>query len=387
MTSWRCGLLFSTLLAATLFAARVSFAEKPADQPPLMPPAGQKADDAPPADPGKQVLLSYAKYKELLDEIARLKAKSKPLPPAKCRLLKGRVEGGVVFFTAQFEFHAERPDSVFALACGQAKALAAQQQPDGRTPLLSSDQDGFQVQVEKPGDYQVSLDLSLPLSQRPGGRGLELDLPRAVVTTLENMELPPDARSPRLGGKDLTETSLTLKNGHIDGPLGPADKLDLSWQGAPPPGVGPASDGPRPSQGPSRGRLGDDGGRTPAASPGRPGRPVDTVRARRRRGQAIPGRPAARPGSQPRRRGGRRPLHHRPEGTERRGPDAHGHGPRAADGRQAGAGRPLPGARRGAAVGGGVGQRRGRTAASFIMHSRSFRRANSPTKSAAPTRP
>ena len=219
-----------------------------ADQPPLMPPAGPKAGDAkPPADAapsptrppdaGKPVVLSYAKYKELLDEIARLKAKSKPAPPAKCRLLKGRVEGGLVFFTAQFEFHADRPDAAFALACGQAKALGAQQQ-DGRTPLLSSDQDGFVVQVDKPGDYQVSLDLSLPLSQRPGGRGLELDLPRAVVTTLE-MDLPADARSPRLGGKELTESSLTFKNGRLEGPLGPADKLDLSWQGAPPPGVGP----------------------------------------------------------------------------------------------------------------------------------------------------
>ena len=115
---------------------------------------------------------------------------------------------------------------------------ACAQQQDGRTPLLSSDQDGFQVQVDKPGDYQVSLDLSLPLAQRPGGRGLELDLPRAVVTTLE-MDLPADARTPRLDGKELTETSLTFKNGRLEGPLGPVDKLDLSWQGAPPPGVGP----------------------------------------------------------------------------------------------------------------------------------------------------
>ena len=102
-------------------------------------------DAKPPADaadatdrpPAKQVVLSYAKYKELLDEIARLKAKSKPTPPAKCRLLKGRVEGGLVFFTAQFEFHADRPDAVFALACGQAKALGAQQQrrPDAAALL------------------------------------------------------------------------------------------------------------------------------------------------------------------------------------------------------------------------------------------------------------
>ena len=231
MSSRRYGWLFGALLLAGTVAA----------DPPLMPPAGQKAEDAKttadaalaPTDStadAKQVVLSYAKYKELLDEIARLKAKVKPIPPAKCRLFNGRVEGGLVFFTAEFGFHAERPDAVFALACGQAKALSAQQQPDGRTPLISSDQDGFQVQVEKPGDYQVSLDLSLPLSQRPGGKGLQLDLPRTVVTKLE-MDLPADARAPRLGGKELSDTSLTFKNGHLDGPLGPADKLDLSWQG------------------------------------------------------------------------------------------------------------------------------------------------------------
>ena len=112
-------------LVALLLAGAVRAAEPT----PLMPPAGQKADAAvAPADPAadaKQVVLPYAKYKELLDEIDRLKAKSKPLPPAKCLLDKGRVEGGLVFFTAHFEFHAKLPDAVFALACGQAKADAA----------------------------------------------------------------------------------------------------------------------------------------------------------------------------------------------------------------------------------------------------------------------
>ena len=133
MSCRRYGWLFGALLLAGTVAA---------DPPPRMPPAGQKVDDAKtPADPAvgstdpaadaKEVVLSYAKYKELLDEIARLKAKAKPAPPAKCQL-KGRVEGGLAFFTAQFEFHAERPDAVFALACGQAKALSASSRTAGR---------------------------------------------------------------------------------------------------------------------------------------------------------------------------------------------------------------------------------------------------------------
>jgi hypothetical protein len=180
----------------------------------------------------KFILLAPEKYQALLDEIDRLKAlaKPRPAPPARCRL-KGKVEGGVAALQAQFDFHADRPDAVVALACGQAKAVAAQLS-DGRTPLLSGDADGFLVQVDKAGDYTLTLDLAVPLTSKNGGRGLELDLPRAVVTSLE-LDLPADARTPRLGARDLAETSLTFKNGKVEGPLGPTDKLDLSWQGGP----------------------------------------------------------------------------------------------------------------------------------------------------------
>jgi hypothetical protein len=247
MSSWRCGFLLGTLLlaAAPALTARETpqaAADKkavPADAPPLMPPADVKTD--PWKLPGGAIIeITPEKYQELLDKIARLKANAaKPAPPSRCTLLKGRIENGFVLFTAQFDFHADRADAVFALACGQAKALAAQQQ-DGRTPMLSSDATGFLVQVEKPGDYVVSLDLSLPLTQRAGGsRGFELDLPRAVVTKLEMMDLPADARAIRLGGKDVADTVLTFKNGKLDGPLGTENELVLSWRGAPAAGVAP----------------------------------------------------------------------------------------------------------------------------------------------------
>jgi hypothetical protein len=245
-----CRLLVAALLAVA--------AEAP---PPAEPPPGKKPDPLKlPADAvivvsdqaadalrlmPKFVLLSPEKYQALLDEIDRLKAlaKPKPAPPAKCRL-KGKVEGGVAALQAQFDFHADRPDAVVALACGQAKATAAQLS-DNRTPLLSGDADGFLVQVDKPGDYTLTLDLSVPLTSKNGGRDFELDLPRAVVTTLE-LDLPADARAPRLGGKDLAETSLTFKNGKVEGPLGATDKLDLTWQGGAPGG---------PPQTSARGRI------------------------------------------------------------------------------------------------------------------------------------
>ena len=205
MSSWRCRFLFGMVMLALPVAlsaretqpAGVAAPDKkavPADAPPLMPPAGVKTDPWKLPD-GALLEITPEKYQELLDEIARLKANAaKAASPTSCMLDKGRIENGFVIFTARFKFHADRADAVFALACGQAKALAAQQQ-DGRTPMLSSDANGFLVRVDKPGDYEVSLDLSVPLAQRAdGSRGFELDLPRAVVTHLE-MDLPADARA------------------------------------------------------------------------------------------------------------------------------------------------------------------------------------------------
>jgi hypothetical protein len=184
----------------------------------------------------KFVVLAPEKYQALLDEIERLKAaaKSKPAAPAKCRI-KGKVEGGLVHLQVQFDFHADNPGAVIALGCGPARAVAAQL-GDGRTPLLSGGDDGFTVQVDKPGDYTLTLELVMPTSARAEGRrGVELDLPRAVVTLLD-LELPAESRGVRLGAKDLADTTLALKGAKVEGPLGAVDKLDLNWQANTPSG-------------------------------------------------------------------------------------------------------------------------------------------------------
>jgi hypothetical protein len=221
--------------------------KKPADPPadkktnPLKLPADavlvvvEQATDALKAMP-KFVLLAPEKYQALLDEIERLKAaaKSKPAAPARCRV-KGKVEGGLAVLQVQFDFHTDRSDALVALACGPARATGAQL-GDGRTPVLSGGDDGFTVQVDKPGDYTLTLDLVLPTAVRAEGRrGVELDLPRAVVTQLE-LELPADVRGLRLGAKEASETTLVLKGTKVEGPLGAIDKLDLSWQGSLPGG-------------------------------------------------------------------------------------------------------------------------------------------------------
>jgi hypothetical protein len=176
------------------------------------------------------VLLAPEKYQEMLDEIARLKTRlaERPTSPARCSL-KGRVEGRLVLLQAQFEFVTERPDALVALGGSPAQATAAVL--DGRTPLLRTDTEGFAVQVEKPGEHQVTLDLVLALGRPRTDFGFEVALPRAAITTLE-LDLPPGTKEVRLGNQPLADTLLTFKNNHLSGSLGAIDKLDLSWKGA-----------------------------------------------------------------------------------------------------------------------------------------------------------
>jgi hypothetical protein len=202
--------------------------------------AGDKEPDA--------VLVAPWKWAAIQDELARLRAEverkkgAQATPPTKC-VLKGKVEGRLVSLQAQFEFFTHAPNTTIYLACGLAHAWGVSL--DGRTPqllgggrLASGAPEGFSVQVEKTGEHQLTLDLMLPLTARTGGQGLLLDLPRASVTRLE-LELPAGARDVRAGNRPLPET-LELKGRQLNGTLGAADKLELSWRSA------AASAGPAP---------------------------------------------------------------------------------------------------------------------------------------------
>jgi hypothetical protein len=194
------------------------------------------------------VVLPARKYQDLLDEVARLREQLRPkksVPPSRCAL-KGRVEGRFASLQAQFDFVTDRPDAVVALACGQA--VAGNASLDGHVPLFRPDADGFSVQVDKPGEHQLTLDLLVPLGERGataapargaevtpgrnparGWQGIELALPRAAVTTID-LDLPAGARDLRVGGRPWAETLVVLKNNHLAGGLGPADRLDLTWR-------------------------------------------------------------------------------------------------------------------------------------------------------------
>jgi hypothetical protein len=192
----------------------------------------------------KAVVLSPEEYQKLLDQIEQLKRQAKPdkpdLPSA-CRLT-GRVEGDLVYLQAQFEFRTDRAGALVNLGCQRAWATDARL--DGQLPWLRLGDDGYLVQAEKPGEHKASLDLVLPVVTKKGAkgadRGFDLDLPRAAITTLEQLDLTEGVSEVRLGNRPLRPSKLDSRQSRLEKvPVAPIDHLDLSWKGpAPEPAKG-----------------------------------------------------------------------------------------------------------------------------------------------------
>jgi hypothetical protein len=238
----------SSLGAEEAAAPQSAPADKKAEPAAPTPPAGDKFD--PLRLPGDFVILVSDKltealrmapdhivirkdvWQEKMAELACLQEQVKPKAvrsPSHCHL-KGKVEGNAALLTVQFDFPTDRPDALVTLACVQGLATNVSLD-DGRTPLLRPDADGFLVQVDKPGAHKLTLEILVPLISRGTGQSLELSLPRAPITTLD-LELPPGVRDVRVAGKPREETLVNLIRGNtLSGPLGTAEKLDLSWKG------------------------------------------------------------------------------------------------------------------------------------------------------------
>lgn len=182
----------------------------------------------------RAILLTPEQYQQLLDEIDRLKKQNetpKPRVPSKCAIT-GKIEGNLALLTVRFEFDTEQPGTPVRLGFGQGSATGVRL--GGRTPSLVNDTskagNGFIVEVDRAGDHTLDLDLVVPLTPRPGGIGLLVDLPRAAITSLE-LTLPPNSRDVRLAGKSAAEARLNVRDGSVrTDSLGPLDRLDLHWR-------------------------------------------------------------------------------------------------------------------------------------------------------------
>ena len=175
----------------------------------------------------EMILLTPAKYQELLDRLATLEKqiKSEKALAHACKL-SGRLEGDFITLRAEFLFATETPRATVVLGL-QKGHLLGEGELDGRPPVLDyTDEDGFTVRVEKEGSHQLTLPLRVPVTPKravgPGGveRGFELGLPGTTVTTL-NLELPPAVKELRLerhARKDADQQPLALVARPCEGP-------------------------------------------------------------------------------------------------------------------------------------------------------------------------
>src|SRR5262249_33449301 len=139
-------------------------------------------------------------YQELKDRIAQLEKQLNPdrKTPYACKL-HAVVEGDTVRVLADLYFQVEQPRSSTLLGFKGTVLGDAKLRPQGsdgpwQMAMVERNKDeGYAVQVDKPGDYQLILELKLPVAGGGAGpgaeRGFDLFLPGAAVTTL-TLQLP-----------------------------------------------------------------------------------------------------------------------------------------------------------------------------------------------------
>ena len=185
----------------------------------------------------KLVVMTPLEYQRLQDQLEELRSQlraDKPESPSGCKL-RGRVDGDLVRLQAQFEFHTELPHATVRLGCQKAWPISAKM--DGKTPWLRQTDDGLVLVAETPGKHEAIVELLVPVVARRGPRGsersLDLDLPRAAITSLERLELPAGVTEVRLGTRSLKPQKQPNKTELLENVLagpGPVNRLDLSWQ-------------------------------------------------------------------------------------------------------------------------------------------------------------
>jgi hypothetical protein len=238
-------------IAALVLSAMAVRADEPAKSksidPAKLPPNAIIIVSDKPADALQNVdavVLSPDEYKKLLDAAAEAKRSTtpdRPEPPSVCRLsgkFETRGNRDVAVLRAEFQFRTTAPRSTVLLGLQKGKPVAATID-DGKLAVLVplKDDDAFAVTVDTPGEHRVTVDLESPITSRGGKgneRGVELGLPGAAITTIQKLALPTGVTRVRLAGRSAPARQFAV--GTESAPaflLGPATKLDLSWDTPP----------------------------------------------------------------------------------------------------------------------------------------------------------
>jgi hypothetical protein len=183
----------------------------------------------------RAVVLRPEQYQRLLEQIERLKRQAgarKPEPPSSCTL-SGRVVGEQVRLQAVFGIKTDRPGALVNLGCQRAWPINATL--DGQLPWLQTGDDGLFLQVDRPGTHEARLELLLPLVAKKGQKGtdqgIDLDLPRAAITVLQQFDLPPGVSDVQCGARTFHPRPAEPKASRLENvPVVPIDHLDLTWR-------------------------------------------------------------------------------------------------------------------------------------------------------------
>ena len=228
-------------VVAVLLLAQFSFAQGPKASA-LKLPDGTVVLYTPTPDaqnpPVEGVFLSGKEYQALLDQADQLRKQKdapKPQSPSRCQI-RGRIDAAgsqpVAVLTATYSYRTTTPRTVVALGGLRGQPRTAKT-ADGRLPVLAATDDGLTVFVESAGEHTLIVEFETPVSARgPGGElGFDLGLPRAPVTTFA-FEPPPTGKNPTVG---LRASERLLYRPDLA--LGPADRLDVTWEPPAPPGA------------------------------------------------------------------------------------------------------------------------------------------------------
>src|SRR5439155_219086 len=218
------------------------------------------------------VMLTEERYNELMErseKLERMLQPGKPQPPSVCKI-SGRIEGDRVHFRIRYKFETNKARTTVTLG-GQRSWPVAVTMDDGELPLLlsaggggsaasaaGSSEDGLVVRVEKPGSHVVTLDVDMLTENKGDDRSVNLGLPRAAITKLEQVTVPAEVTQVRVNSDPLSAPASGLKpllqplrSGGFqppgrwvkteaqdsehrrlsDVPLGPAERLELTWKG------------------------------------------------------------------------------------------------------------------------------------------------------------
>jgi hypothetical protein len=193
------------------------------------------------------VLLAPDKYQTLMDRLEQLEKQARAAlvdVPSVCKLT-GQVDGDLVRLQAHYAIRTDRPRALVTLGCQRAW-LKPGATLDGHLPLLIPGDDGqIRVQVETPGEHQVTLELELPLTSKDAKgleQGFNMGLPGAAITSLDHFTLARAVPEVRINGRSVRTQPVDTQRSRLDGvPLGPVTRLDLAWKG---PAVRPQNEKP-----------------------------------------------------------------------------------------------------------------------------------------------